>query len=393
MTLSKVKIDQNFIINTVLISILLLGVYLCFIGGYGSDEDTLPMIYVFEAKISDGRFVSSRFTGNPVAELGIGFLAYFFGSWAANLFTYFFLLLGVIFFYLTLTEKKNLKDINIFLLLCLTNPILFFDNLEPIDYSWALIFFSIGLYFLNKKLFEISVICFAFSIGVRINYVLFVLVSIMFFDFKFAISNFRRVSLFISSFIIGGLFYIPIWFDNKFDLKWLTAARPTEQGILGILTRFFYKSYVAVGFISFFILVYYFFKHHKKITKIKNFKFLIILGLSNLLIFLWIPAEYSYLQLFLVILNFIIFNMNNKKLIYIICVANLLSWVFFISPIKVDHQKKERCAPKNALSAKIEFTVEQGFYFKYLSSRDKIKCWVHGNSERSLKILQGKALK
>ena len=91
MTLGKVKIDENFIINILLFSILSLGVYLCFIGGYGSDEDTLPMIYVFEAKLHGGRFVSSRYTGNPLAELGIGFLSYFFGSFAANLFTYIFI--------------------------------------------------------------------------------------------------------------------------------------------------------------------------------------------------------------------------------------------------------------------------------------------------------------
>ena len=68
----------------------ILAIYLCFIGGYGSDEDTLPMIYVFEKRLIDATFVSSRYTGNPVAEMGIGFLSYFFGSWAANLVTFLF---------------------------------------------------------------------------------------------------------------------------------------------------------------------------------------------------------------------------------------------------------------------------------------------------------------
>tara|TARA_B110000259_G_scaffold127619_1_gene144249 strand:- start:1101 stop:1349 length:249 start_codon:yes stop_codon:yes gene_type:complete len=60
-----------------ILSILVLGFYLCFVGGYGSDEDTLPMIYVFEARLADGRFVTSRFTGYPIPEIGIGFLATF----------------------------------------------------------------------------------------------------------------------------------------------------------------------------------------------------------------------------------------------------------------------------------------------------------------------------
>jgi hypothetical protein len=91
--------NEKLFINILLFLIIIIGIYFCFIGGYGSDEDTLPMIHVFEAKLSHGGFVSSRFTGNPVAELGIGFLSYFFGSWAANLLTYLFLLLGLVAFY------------------------------------------------------------------------------------------------------------------------------------------------------------------------------------------------------------------------------------------------------------------------------------------------------
>ena len=53
----------------------------------------------------------------------------------------------------------------------------------------------------------------------------------------------------------------------------------------------------------------------------------------------------------------------------------------------------EMCSPKNAVSLDVDFKIEKGFYFKYLSSRGKIKCWVHGNSERSKRILSGKALK
>ena len=86
--MQSLKRYENNLINIFILFILFLGFYLCFIGGYGSDEDTLPMIYVFEAKIADGRFVSSRFTGNPVAELGIGFLSYFFGSFITNLITF-----------------------------------------------------------------------------------------------------------------------------------------------------------------------------------------------------------------------------------------------------------------------------------------------------------------
>ena len=140
--------DQKYIKQISLYILIILGIYFCYIGGYGSDEDTLPMIYVFERRLSDGLFVTSRFTGNPIPEIGIGFLSYFFGSFAANTVTFVFFISGITLIYLSLSNDKN---IYLFLLLCLSNPTLFFDNLEPIDYSWALLPFSLGLYFLKKK--------------------------------------------------------------------------------------------------------------------------------------------------------------------------------------------------------------------------------------------------
>ena len=388
-----IKNNEKFIINILLFLIVISGIYFCFTGGYGSDEDTLPMISVFEAKLHGGHFVSSRFTGNPVAELGIGFLSYFFGSWAANLSTYLFLLLGLIAFYFSFEKTEFFKEINIFLFLSLTSPVLFFDNLEPMDYSWAFLFFSLGLLFLSKKIFELSILFFAFSIGVRINYTLFVLIAIFFFESNSPISFNRRITLFLSTFIMGGLFYLPVWFDNSFNLSWLTAGRPTDQGLVGLLARFIYKLYISLGYISFFVLIYYFYKFFNNFKTIKNIRFLIILCISNLVIFLWIPSELSYLQLFLVAINFIVFKLNIRKFIYFVCIGNLISWFIFVSPIKIIYNNNELCAPKNATSAVFDLKLEKGFYFQYLSSREKIKCWVHGNSERSQRILSGKALK
>ena len=74
----------NFLYLSIISLLLFFGLYLCFVGGYGSDEDTLPMIHVFEARLLNGIFVSSRFTSYPVSEIGIGFLSYYLGSWAAN---------------------------------------------------------------------------------------------------------------------------------------------------------------------------------------------------------------------------------------------------------------------------------------------------------------------
>jgi len=93
------NITDKYLSSFLILSFILFGFYLCYIGGYGSDEDTLPMLYVFEARLADGRFVTSRFTSYPIPEIGLGFLSYFFGSFAANSVTFFFNLLGLVFIY------------------------------------------------------------------------------------------------------------------------------------------------------------------------------------------------------------------------------------------------------------------------------------------------------
>ena len=95
--------------------------------GYGSDEDTLPKIGTFQAILKHGYIMTSRFTGYPAVEFGIGFLSHNFGSFAVNFVTFALLFISLIFIFLTFNlddkERKNLLPI--FLLLCLSNPTIF----------------------------------------------------------------------------------------------------------------------------------------------------------------------------------------------------------------------------------------------------------------------------
>ena len=142
-----------------------------------------------------------------------------------------------------------------FFLICLSSPVLFFENLEPMDYSWAFLFFSIGLYFYSKKVFEIAVLGFAFAVGCRLNFIIFVVLAIFFYSHSNKINYQKKIIIFLCSFISSGLFYLPVWFDNSFGLSWITAARPTEQGILGLFSRFTYKTWLAFGIIQTLILI------------------------------------------------------------------------------------------------------------------------------------------
>ena len=262
---------RNFLYLSIIGILLVFGFYLSFIGGYGSDEDTLPMIHVFEARLADGTFVSSRFTGYPVSEIGIGFLSHFLGSWSANLATFIFYFLGLILTFYSFNEYNKKEKLFLFLILSFSSQVLYFDNIEPIDYSWAFLFFSLGLFFFSRNIFELSVLFFAFAVGCRLNFIIFVLVVVFFFKTDDYIPIHKRLIISICAFITGGLFYLPIWFHYGFGLGWLDAARPIDQGILGLFARFTYKTWMAFGFVQLFFIIYGLSKVKKIYLKKKYF--------------------------------------------------------------------------------------------------------------------------
>jgi|TARA_B110000037_G_scaffold170636_1_gene193554 hypothetical protein len=372
-------------------SLLGFAIYLSFIGGYGADEDTLPMIYVFESKLDSGNFVSSRFTGNPVAEIGIGFLAYFFGSWAANLTTFIFLIIGLLLFYYSF-EKKDNKELLLFLLLCLSSPVLFFDNLEPVDYSWAFFFYALGLFLLKNKLTELSIIFFALAVGVRLNYFLFIVITILFFN-DTEIPLKKKLIIIFCIFFTGALFYVPVWFDSKLQLTWLTAGR-SYDGYLDLLSRFSYKSFYAFGGFSIFFVIYSFYKNYLKLIEDNNLFLFLFLLFSNLLIFLWLPAELSYLQLAIICVYLFIIRYSQKKLIYLILIYNFATWIINPEFLVIKYKQMESmCSPKQAIKADLKFSLDKGYYFKYMNTRKMINCFAPGDTERNKRIRQGLSIR
>ena len=386
--------SENIFIKSVLAFTLGLAVYLCAIGGYGSDEDTLPMIGVFFGILESGNFMTSRFTGYPVAEIGIGFLSFYFGSFTVNLVTYLNLFFGLIFFYLSFNKKINYNDLILFLVVCTTNSVIFFDNLEPMDYSWALIFFSSGLYFLSRKYYELAVVLFGLSIGVRINFALFVVGAVAFFPVIEKNYIFRKFSIILISIFIGCLFYLPVWYHNQFGLEWLTAARPTEQGYLGLLARFTYKVVHSIGILTF--VTIFLFLFYKKISHkfLNDNKVLFVLILANLFLFLYIPAELSYLQIFIISVYYLSTKIFSRRFLYIIIFLNLTTWFINFDIIKIKRTSDNICDPVNATGADFDFHIKKGSLNKFYETRKLMNCWViDTDPEYRRKILSGGPLR
>ena len=259
------------------------------------------------------------------------------------------------------------------------------------DYSWAFLFFSLGVYFLSKKYFEIAVLMFGFSIGCRINFLIFCLVSIYFYTYDFKLQKFKRLGLAFSTFIIGGLFYLPIWFHYSFSLDWLTAARPLEQGFSGLFLRFVYKTWLAIGFIQLLIILFYLIK--EKIILRKENNLLILLFFSNLVLFFYIPAELSYLQPGLIFIYLLIIKNFNYRIISVIIFLNFLSWIINFDIVDVKYRNLNKCEARQAISANINFSIKSGAIENFIETRGNIACWVNPETIKGQRILEGKSIK
>tara|TARA_B100000900_G_scaffold316681_1_gene275647 strand:- start:1507 stop:2664 length:1158 start_codon:yes stop_codon:yes gene_type:complete len=381
------KITNNIVLGLILI----LGIYLSFTGGYGSDEDTLPMIGTFFG-FQGGKFMTSRFTGYPVAEFIIGFFSYYFGSFLINLIIFLSLIAGSIIFYISLVKKIIWNDLALFLILLLSNPILFFENLEPMDYSLAFLFFSLGYFFLNKDKIELSIVFFGICIGTRLNFAPLVIALIYFSKQEILKQDFRRYSLILTSLFIGCLFYVPVWIHSGLELDWLRAGRP-EGNFFEYFTRFSYKLITTFGIIQFIIIIFLFKNNFRKIINYKFIKLLFFLILINLIIFLYIPAERSYLQPMIIFLYFILFIVLSKKYIYLLVSLNLITWFVNFDFINVKYKYDNICDPVQAVSAKIDLKYKEGYLYEFKKSRELIKCWIDVDSEYGKKVLSGAALK
>ncbi len=377
--------------NIVLSLILILGFYLSFTGGYGSDEDTLPMIGTFFG-FQGGKFMTSRFTGYPVAEFIIGFFSYYFGSFFINLIIFLSLIAGSIIFYISLVKKIIWNNLALFLILLLSNPILFFENLEPMDYSLAFLFFSLGYFFLNKDKIELSIVFFGICIGTRLNFAPLVIALIYFSDKEILKQDFRRYSLILTSLFIGCLFYVPVWIHSGLELDWLRAGRP-EGNFFEYFARFSYKFITTFGIIQSVIIIFLIKNNFKKVINYKLIKLLFFLILINLIIFLYIPAERSYLQPMIIFLYFILFIVLSKKYIYLLVSLNLITWFVNFDFINVKYKYDNICDPVQAVSARIDLKYKEGYLYEFINSRELIKCWVDVDSEYGKKVLSGAALK
>ena len=66
-------------------------------------------------------------------------------------------------------------------------------------------------------------------------------------------------------------------------------------------------------------------------------------------------------------------------------ILNLTTWFVNLDFLKIEHRYVDRCKPIQAVGVDFKPHFKDGYFLKYIKTRDMIKCWVHGESERNLK--------
>ena len=375
-----------------IILIIIFGLSLAFVSNYGPDNDTYAMISTFNLLVNGGGYTPSRFTGYPVAEVFIGFLSFHFGSWLLNSLSLLFIIFSTVLITKLFISPLPMKQRLNFTLIVISNPVIFFDNLMPMDYSLAILFLSLGMYFYAGNRIILSLVCFSLSAGTRPISLLFVLVFILLYNSK---QNKTKLEVFeyLSGVVFfSALFYVPVWFQNSLTLDWVTSARPLNQGLIGLFARFIYKSYYAFGFLSAPVIAYIFFRYVKVLRAVPNFKLIISIIVLNLFVFLYIPAERSYLQLGIVFTLLLISFIQNR-ILNLIFLGNLISWLLIFQPFQFEMRYPGKCSTVEAVGMQLRPTITPGEFFIFREGQRKFDCFNESIDNQNFKFQTGGKLK
>tara|TARA_A100001011_G_scaffold300224_1_gene313505 strand:- start:12698 stop:13903 length:1206 start_codon:yes stop_codon:yes gene_type:complete len=380
------KIEQN-ILNLLILICSIFFLYISQNNYYGSDHDTFSQVDTFIRIIEEGKYYRSRTFGFPVSEILLGGSIFFLGDKITSLIIAIIFSLSIIIFFIAFKKiEKNNLNFKIFILLCFTNPILVFDNLNIIDYPISLFFFSLGCFFSVKKEYILMSIFFGICLGCRINFALFIIIYLVFYQKIQYQILFKNLFLI---FFIGGLFYLPFLISINFsynsfnEIKTLGGIRFDHSANLELgfaqISRFFYKIIFSFGLIPALVIMWISFKLFKdnEFQKIFRYKTEIIIILSNLLLFFLLPTKTAIISIVTIFVYLIITELSKKEYLYIIILFNIISFFISMNFININYRYSDPCKPKQAMNAKIQFYFDEGHIKKYLNkSYNNMKCSV-----------------
>jgi len=216
--------------------------------GFGLDADSWGVALSARSMSYHMVYEASRFPGYPVHEL-LCTLAGGESYFLSNFLTAFISSLGILFFALTL-KALRFKYIFLASAALAAVPVVYINSIITIDYTLALAFILIGLYFAIKNQPVLAGFFLGIAIGCRITS------GAMLLPFAIMIarndgfhSNLVRIlKLMFATMVIGLLFYIPAYIQYGFSF--LTYYDTTYPEISRILYKLSFDVWGTVGFVG-----------------------------------------------------------------------------------------------------------------------------------------------
>ncbi len=362
---------------------------------YGGHHDIYLMLGSFLSVLKNGDYIPSRFTGYPVAEIGVGASAWAGGSALSNSVNFFLFLISVLLFPFCFSTKPTLTRYLAFAAMALSSTVLAFDNIMSIDYPWSCFFWVVGCFCLKRlDVSHIATIPMALAIGSRPVFGLFVMASIMLIEPLHtpadSTSNDRikaKVSTLLTTLFAGSLFYIPVWLKHGFGLAWISAVPPDNQGYIGLAGRFAFKLITAAGVIQAAIIITILAlillnMTNKNLNTARLIKydaiFLMAICAINFALFARMPVQLSYLQPLLLCMYYFISRLDGR--VYagasaLIAGINMVNWVAQPRLVRVQYQSQELCSKTVAESARPELWLDKGRVREFKDQSKKSECY------------------
>lgn len=271
--------------------------------GFGADNDTWLMLGTWDALVERHRYVPSRPPGYAVPEVIIGATSELAGSWSSNLVSVVLGAATLVLLHGLIRRRTSARTSALLLVGVLAvTPAFVIAATTSIDYVYGLFFFVAGWAVLETgRPSWLGGLLLGLAGASRLTYAPLALVVIALGPGRSRPMRERVAALALATAvtIVG---YVPAW-RSAGDLSFVTAQRPTGQGLVGLLGRAALKGAdllgvlgTVVGIVAV-VLVVRAARPGSARTHDRGageWWLLVVAGIQ-LVVWVWIPAEPSYL--------------------------------------------------------------------------------------------------
>jgi hypothetical protein len=266
-----------------------------FADGYGADNDTWLMLGTWDVVVDQQRYVPSRAPGYVLAEMTIGALADVGGHWLSNAVS---LVLGagtlVLSYGLVRRRTEDGTSAGLLVAVLALTPAFVIAATTSIDYLYGLFFFLAGWWTLERGRPTIgAALLLGISGAARLSYAPLGLIVLLLGPGRDRSRRERVAGAGVLAATTAVAYALPWRFYGGLDF--LRVDRPSGQGIAGIAGRALLKGGDVLGLLGSAVGIVVLVLALRTARGGRRERWLLAIVGVQLLVWLWLPAEPSYL--------------------------------------------------------------------------------------------------